>query len=138
MFQWNDSFATGIKEIDNQHQRLFEIGGEIEVLLGTYLDQSTLNHAIELINDLKEYTVYHFNTEKNLFIKYNYPDMGAHLVEHEKFIKYLNGFHMNEVLENQEEFLQNLLKVIAQWIFKHINNVDFEYVPFLKNAMMEK
>ncbi len=137
MFQWNESFATGIKKIDNQHQRLFEIGEEIEVLLGTYLDENTLNRAITLISELKDYTEYHFNTEKNIFIKYNYPDMGAHLVQHETFIKYLKDIHMDEMKENQEEFLQNLLNVIAQWIFKHINNEDFKYVPFLKNIMLQ-
>ncbi len=135
MFEWNESFATGIKEIDSQHQRLFEIGQEIDVLLGTYLDESTLDHALELINELKDYTEYHFNTEKKLFIKYNYPDMGAHLVQHEKFIEYLKSIHPDEVKENQEEFLHDLLNKIAQWIFKHINNSDFKYVPFLKNMM---
>lgn len=135
MFKWNASFETGIKEIDNQHQRLFEIGEEIEILLGTYLGQSTLEKAIELINELKDYTIYHFDTEKKLFIKYNYPDMGAHLVEHNKFIDYLNSIHIDEIKENQEDFLHNLLNIVAQWIFKHINNVDFKYTDYLKNAM---
>ncbi len=135
MFKWNESFATGIREIDNQHKRLFEIGEEIEILLGTYLGESTFQRAVELIDELKEYTVYHFDTEKNLFIKYNYPDMGEHLIQHQKFIDYFNSIHLDEVAEDQEEFLNNLLNYIAQWIFKHINNVDFQYTDFLKQAM---
>lgn len=138
MFKWNESFATDIKEIDNQHQRLFEIGEEIEVLLNTYFDQSTLVKTEELLHELKNYTVYHFNTEKDLFIKYNYPDMSSHLSEHDKFIDYLSNTNIDEIKTDQEEFLQKLLHTIAQWIFKHINNVDFKYVPYLKDAMNNK
>ncbi|NLK72892.1 MAG: hemerythrin family protein [Clostridiales bacterium] len=135
MFKWNESFATGIKTIDSQHQRLFEIGEEIEVLLNTYLDQSTLHKTEELLHELRDYTIYHFNTEKELFHKFNYPDLDHHLSEHDKFVDYLNKVDMDDIKMDQEEFLNNLLRTVAQWIFKHINSEDFKYVPFLKDKI---
>lgn len=138
MFDWNESFATGIKEIDNQHQRLFEIGEEIHILSSTYMDETTFEKIKILIKELEDYTVYHFNTEKELFIKYNYPDMGNHLVAHDKFVERIKSIDMEEVRENQEDFLNKLLNSLAQWIFKHINNVDFKYVPYLKESMKQK
>lgn len=68
-----------------------------------------------LIEELRNYTVYHFDTEEELFIKYNYSDYENHKKEHDEFIEYLDSIDLNQVDGNQKEFLKELLNRIIQW-----------------------
>lgn len=138
MFTWDASYETGIYEIDDQHQRLFEIGHEIEILCRSYLNSETLEQIMYLLNEITDYTVYHFDTEKKYFLQYGYPQAQKHLAEHDKCVDYLSKVDLNQVKENQEEFLEELLKFLGRWIILHIQDSDFKYVPFLKDKINAK
>ena len=135
MFEWKDEYSVGIAEIDKQHQRLFEIGKKIYTLLLTYKGQDSFNSISNLIGEMSNYTAYHFQTEEELFEKYNYPNAEAHIHEHQKFIDYLNSLNLGIIDENQKDAIMDLLKFISQWIFRHINSTDFKYKDFFKEVL---
>lgn len=135
MFDWNEAFSVGIEEIDEQHKRLFEIGEEIHQLMSDFSGQDKFDEITVAITKLAEYTVFHFETEEKLFAKYDYPEVVEHELEHRKFIDYLNSIDLSHVDENQEDAIKDLLKFVALWIFKHINNTDFRYKEFLIDKM---
>lgn len=132
MFIWKKEFELGIKSIDEQHKKLLEIGNQINELILDYSDScDNFTDIYNLLEELRDYTVYHFDTEEELFIKYNYSDYDNHKKEHDKFIDYLDSINLNHVDENQKEFLQELLNKIVQWVFKHIITTDFLYKDYL-------
>lgn len=135
MFDWNEKFSVKVEVIDEQHRKLFEIGESINELLKDYDNTDTYDEIMTLISELLSYTKYHFEEEEKLLIAYGYPDIEEHIVEHEKFIDYLENLDQDEIDDNQEETLTELLKFIASWIFKHINNTDFKYSQFLVDRM---
>lgn len=132
MFIWKKEFELGIASIDNQHKKLFEIGNRINALLSMHVDGSDdYDDILELIGELKDYTVYHFNTEENLFERYNYSEYDKHKKEHDAFIEYLNSVDFDSVDKNQDVFLSELLKKIVNWVFNHIITTDYMYKDFL-------
>lgn len=135
MFEWKQEFCIGIKEIDIQHERLFEIGNNIHNLFSQSKESDVFDEMLEEIEELKNYTVYHFSTEEKLFEKYGYSESKSHIKEHHAFIDYLNSMNIFELDENQEKTIADILKFIAKWIFKHINNTDTKYVDFLQAHM---
>lgn len=135
MFTWDPSYETGIHEIDDQHQKLFEIGHEIEILCHSYLNAETFDQIIYLLNEITDYTVYHFETEKKYFLEYGYPQAEKHLAEHDECVEYLKSIDFKNIKNNQEEFLDELLKFLGKWIILHIQNSDLKYVPFLKEKI---
>lgn len=135
MFEWKKEFCIGIEEIDAQHEKLFEIGNNIHNLFMQSKDDDVFDELVAEIDELKNYTVYHFDTEENLFKKYAYPESEAHIKEHRAFIDYLESINIFEMDENQEKSIADILKFIAKWIFKHISNTDIKYVDFLKSNM---
>jgi len=135
MFDWNESFSVKVSVIDNQHQELFRIGESINELLRDHDDSDTYDEIMSLIGELLSYTKYHFEEEEKLLEGHGYPDLDAHIVEHNKFINYLENINENDVDDNQKETLAELIKFIATWIFKHINNTDFKYSDFLVAKM---
>lgn len=135
MFDWNESFSVKIGVIDEQHRKLFEIGESINELLKDYDNTDTYDEIMTLIGELLSYTKYHFEEEEKLLLAYGYPDLDEHVKEHEKFVSYLENLDEDEIDENQKEVLTELIKFIATWIFKHINNTDFKYSDFLNKHM---
>lgn len=135
MFDWNETFSVKIAEIDDQHKKLFEIGENINQLLKDHDGIDSFDEIMDLIADLLSYTKYHFEEEEKLLVAHNYPELEAHVDEHNKFIDYLENLDEDEIDENQKQVLAELIKFIATWIFKHINNTDFKYSQFLLERM---
>lgn len=127
MFDWTEDYSVKVEVIDDQHKRLFEIGENINELLQDYSGADSFDEIMTNVEELSEYTKYHFEEEEKLMQLHGYTDLEKHKVEHKKFISYLDKLDVDQIDENQEETLKKLINFIAIWIFKHISNVDFKY-----------
>lgn len=128
---WDDSLITGINVIDAQHKILIN---KVNKLDSCIQNEDSFNSLSILLDELLEYTIYHFEMEEELFNKYDYADKESHLKEHDTFTSYIKGFlnikNRNNILEAEK-----LLKYLNNWIVYHIKEVDMKYVPFLKEKM---
>ena len=132
MFLWKKEFELEIKSIDDQHKKLLEIGNRINDLLVNHEEgDDNYDQIYDVIQELKDYTVYHFNTEEALFLKYKYPEYNQHKKEHDNFIEYIGSVNLLEIDDNQQQFLKTLLGKIVQWVFNHIITTDFMYKDYL-------
>ena len=132
MFEWKKEFELGIETIDNQHKKLLEIGNRISDLLATHDEESDdYDDIIEVIEELKDYTVYHFQNEEKYFIEFKYPDYANHKKEHDAFIAYIGSVDLRKIDENQEKFMKDLLKKVINWVFNHIITTDYLYKDYL-------
>lgn len=111
MFLWKKEFELGIKSIDDQHIKLLEIGNRINELLINHDDgDDNYDEIFQVIEELKAYTVYHFNNEETLFEKYKYPEYEIHKKEHDAFIQYMDSVNLESIDDNQKQFLKELLE----------------------------
>lgn len=132
MFNWTKELELGIESIDDQHKKLLDIGNRINDLLAVHSDgDDNYDEIIEVIEELKEYTVYHFKTEEDIFQKYSYPEYNQHKKEHDTFIEYLNSVDYNTIDDDQRVFLKELLKKVVHWVINHIITTDYMYKDFL-------
>lgn len=127
MFKWNEQFSCSIPVIDTQHRKLFEIGARI-------YETATLNdefdHYDELtqtIQELVDYTQYHFSYEENLMQKCNYENFHTHKIEHDFFVKKLQRIARKDLEENQGQTLLEIVNFVADWISGHIMDSDMKY-----------
>ena len=70
--QWSPAFATGVKEIDDQHQRLV---GYINELTG--VSKVETRDLSRLLESAIDYTLYHFAFEEALMESRGYPLLDA-------------------------------------------------------------
>ncbi len=132
MFEWNENFSVGIKKIDNQHQKLLSIGSElVTVLDNTAEGFDQYDEIKKLLNELFDYTVYHFSIEEKMMEEHNFIGLPAHRFEHKIFIKKLEDIDPEELDTNQNEATMNLLNFVASWITNHILEIDQKYAPYL-------
>lgn len=128
---WNDSLITGLTIIDAQHKTLVN---KVNKLHSCIHDNNSCSSLSILLDELLEYTFYHFETEEEFFDKYNYLDKEAHLKEHNDFRAYINSFLNVKDKDNIFE-ATSLLSYLSQWIIHHIKEVDMKYVSFLREKL---
>ena len=126
MLKWKKEFETGIAQLDEQHKHLFEIGNNAYVLLEDKLDK--YDEIVALIDELKNYTVYHFTFEEEYMKNSGHRKYLSHKVEHDDFINKVKGIDLEKIDEDQEEYLKNLIGFVFDWITDHILGKDMAYV----------
>lgn len=127
MFKWNESYALGIAEIDIQHQQLFQIGNDLYYLLNQKDRQISIEEMNLILKQLKDYSAYHFKTEENYFKAFGYEHAEAHIAEHDLFMEKLNEIEFGMGTEPEIRQAMSMLKLVIDWVFKHIHGSDFQY-----------
>ena len=138
MFNWDEEFSVGVARIDRQHRELFRIGGELVVAMKNIsqgLDE--YDHVRELLAELSDYTVYHFEAEEELMEKHGFPELDSHQKIHNLFIGRLEDIDLAEMDRDQEKFLNELLNFVADWVENHILQEDARYADYFSGLDQE-
>lgn len=128
MIRWDDKYLLGIDIIDEQHKELFRIAGEAYDLLKNefYLDK--YDHVVKILQELKAYAEYHFKTEEEYMFKNSYKKYFSHKVVHDEFLNKVKKIDLEDMDENQEEYLLSIINFLIDWIGDHILGTDRLYV----------
>lgn len=124
MIKWKESYELGVCHIDVQHAKLFEIADRAYNLLINDFVTDKYDKIIEILGELKEYTVFHFNSEEEYMLSIGYKKFLSHKVEHENFIKEINNINLDKIDINQDQSVKEILEFVVDWIDKHILNQD--------------
>ncbi|NLP44928.1 MAG: hemerythrin family protein [Peptococcaceae bacterium] len=124
MLVWKDEYSIGVELIDAQHQRLFEIGNDIYNLLENYLLDDKYDKIMVIIQELKDYTKYHFKTEEEYMMQIKYPKFFSQKVAHDDFINKIEEFELQDIDQDQEKYIRELLEFVFTWILEHIVRQD--------------
>ena len=128
MYQWKEEYALGIDEIDGQHRRLIEIANEVYTVLNDQWRLDKYNQILKVLDELKAYTVYHFQSEEAYMERIGYKKRFSHAMQHKAFVEKLKAVDLSEVDEAQEKYLRELLGFITDWVVNHIMTTDRLYV----------
>lgn len=135
MIHWKDSFRLGIDDIDAQHKHLFDTAEEIEALLALPDHIDKFDDIVNLLNELRDYTKYHFNAEQKLLLSIHYSNFFAHKVQHDDFITYIFGLDLDEIDHHQHEYVLNILKMLTDWLSQHVLVEDKAWAIVYKEAI---
>ena len=125
---WNEEFAVGIQEIDEQHHWLLDRTNELYDCLA----ESEPDHQqiADLLEGLVDYTMNHFIVEEELFQRFGYPEAVSHKALHDAFsARIMELLHRHEAGDVSGV---ETLDVLVNWLLNHIVKVDREYVGFLQ------
>lgn len=124
MYEMKQEYFTGIDFIDEEHAKLFAITNEIYELLTNKFIPDKYDHIMKVINELKDYTKYHFNHEEEYMNSIGYRKILSQKVDHADFIEKINGFNSDSIDENQKETLFELVDFLNTWLVEHIVKRD--------------
>ena len=117
---WTDTLATGIRQIDLQHQELIELINALDEAHATGQRQAALD---EVLPKLSAYVLFHFATEEDMMTR----TMGEHATRHR---------HQHQVFTDRVDALRQvpaesidlteLITYLRQWLIQHIMKTDHE------------
>ncbi|AGF54496.1 hemerythrin [Clostridium saccharoperbutylacetonicum] len=124
MYEMKEEYKIGVEHIDEQHKKLFDLADKAYMLLKDAFTIDKYDKIIEIITELKEYTIFHFKSEEEYMESINYKRMFTQKIEHDKFIKELEAIDLNHIDQNQDESLLKLLDFLNEWLTEHILKND--------------
>lgn len=128
LIEWNDSLSVDIDSIDEQHKKLVDI---LNSLHGSSTSAKDPEAVKKILNDLVEYTVYHFNYEEGLMRQCQYPDFENHLVAHKALVAQVGKFN-EDFQAGRAKLSSELFKFLRSWLNGHIRGTDKRYSAHMK------
>jgi len=126
---WGEELELGVKMFDEQHKKLVQL---INQLYNGVRDGKGQDFLGGILNELVQYTVYHFNSEEEMFAKHGYENQRQHIQIHEN-LKSTVG-ELKQKLESGEAVIGfNVIAFLENWVKNHILVEDKRYVDFFKS-----
>jgi hemerythrin-like metal-binding protein len=122
--EWTSDLSVGVKEIDDQHKKLFELTNE------AYEKKGEKKGINEIFNGLMEYIRVHFTTEEDFFTKCGYDKAEEHIQEHLQFIEDVLDFKKR--FDDDDDIIDEFLNFLKEWWVHHLKVVDHQYVENFK------
>lgn len=119
---WQDSYALGLEEIDDQHKMLFDI---MNRLWSAILQKAEGQVIAGILEDLERYTVLHFTEEETFMRSIAYPDFDAHIAYHRKFVRHL--LEEKAAAHAGQQVSLELIHFLRDWLVNHILVEDKRY-----------
>ena len=123
-YAFTSKFHVGVELIDKEHARLFEIIGEANRVIHAEYLHDKYDEIVKILEELRDYTQVHFRDEEELMTKVHYPDLQAQKRAHASFEEKLAEISLEEVDDNQQEYLEELLEYLITWLSVHILHMD--------------
>lgn len=124
MYEMKEEYKIGVELIDEQHKKLFELADKAYMLLKDAFSLDKYDKIVEIVEELKEYTIFHFKSEEEYMESINYKRLFTQKIEHEKFIKALDAIDLRHIDQNQDDSLVKMLNFLNEWLTEHILGND--------------
>lgn len=130
LIAWKEEYSIGNKELDDQHKKIIEIIRELHSIAEKGDDKEAIQ---SILNELADYTSYHFTAEEEFMEQIGYPKLEEHKSEH--------AYYSDEVFEGLTQFSErggieanNLLDFLNNWWKNHIMDEDLNYINYSRKS----
>lgn len=133
---WEEKYALGISEIDEQHQKMLTI---INKLYEIFEDKKN-NDPLEIdkvISEVVDYAIYHFQTEERYFELFGYEKSKEHIAIHNQYRERMAEWQKRYNESRDGKIFFEVSNFLHDWWVWHINNTDREYVSLFKENGLE-
>lgn len=133
---WQESYNTGIEEIDDQHKILVNTIREANSKL---LEDDSIKSLEAITKDLLSYVLYHFETEEEMMLEHDYKgysleEYETHMKQHRDFsakvVAVRESLNRGKAIERDE-----LIDFLTHWLINHINKTDKKLAKFLEGKV---
>ena len=123
VLQWQDSYRIGHATIDEQHQELFRRASNVVAAISR-------EGQVLCTSRLHQYLRTHLSHEEELMRVLNYPDIAAHVVQHEGLMQRLNTLSAAIAADTLDK--ADLESFITDWFLRHIAQEDAKLAAYVQ------
>lgn len=126
---WKDELSVGINSIDDDHKKLLTLINNLETAVHYPTGEAFERQALQ---ELVNYTKYHFEREEQMMLDTNYSDYEPHKRQHEEMINKVDEF-MKAYEKDRDATIEEMTDFLKAWLLNHIAGTDQLYSPHLKS-----
>lgn len=128
---WTDKMSVGIDTIDKDHQVIFSL---LNKVAHCGIEEMSLD---EIIEELINYTHYHFQREEAIMEVCGYPDLKRHHEMHHNHIAQITNLAEIWRKERDPKLLHKLQLFLRNWLIEHAMKVDTTIAPYAKGKRQD-
>lgn len=126
---WSEQYRLGIEAIDRQHRQLFDLIANLGRLIGAQAGVGEIRAALA---QFVRWAEIHFACEQTLLEVAGYPDLAAHVAEHEDFLRAL-ARNVELVASRPLAVTETKIgSLLTSWLQNHILENDRAYVRHMR------
>jgi len=123
---WTDELSVGVELFNNDHKQLISLANRLHDSITVGSQQAVL---VQILDELVNYTKFHFGREEKMMIKYAYPDYIKHKFEHDALIEKVHDYS-DQVSSGKTSISLSLIGFLKEWLVNHIMVTDMKYKTF--------
>lgn len=124
IIRWDDRFSVGNKDMDFHHKMLLNLVNYLTTGSGKGYQHHEMK---EILEELIDYTKYHFAAEEELLKKH--PSIDSHRQMHVEFTETVHHFE-TQFKKGKETINSSLFTFLVDWMRNHLLKTD---VVFFKS-----
>ncbi len=124
---WDNNYSVKVKEIDEQHKSWIDLINYMHEAMKAGKGKEVIG---DILDEVMNYSAFHFGSEEKLFDKYNYPDSSRHKKLHADFIEEF-GKIKHEYENGKAVISVQVMQHLKDWLTNHILKADKQYSEFL-------
>ena len=126
MFQFTDDCLIGIKELDDEHRRLFSLINQAMDILNHTDSNDRCTQITHLLEELTQYADTHFAHEEAYMEQIRDPELIRQRMQHSLFRDKIRDFSFADIDDpgKQQQVVTDLLHFLAKWLYHHILGSD--------------
>lgn len=128
VFNWDDKiFSVYVKDFDAHHKKLVSL---LNCLYDNMVQGKGKSVILLIVEELKQYSIYHFSAEENEMLKTAYPDYEQHKLQHELFAMQVNEF-IEKINNGNLQISAQIYLFLKEWLINHIMQSDKKLGKFI-------
>jgi hemerythrin len=133
MVQWNITLLLGIEEIDKHHKHLVDL---LNLTYDEYKNRASAERVRHIVEELVEYSYYHFAAEERWMSETSYPELQSHKAEHDIFSTRVRELHANYRLNNSLPL--DVVSFLSNWFAYHIVGTDKKFGDYVDGRKLRQ
>jgi len=133
VIEWDKTYELGIQIIDGHHRKLIELLNKSYDLLLLSADKAEIK---TILQELADYTDYHFEAEERLMNEVGYKGLMPHVDKHNSFKNQL-AVLIQDYLSRSPNVNTDIILFLSDWLKKHILKDDRKFAIYLSKSKLE-
>ncbi len=114
--EWSNELSVGISEVDKEHQKLVAILNQLDEAMKTGKGTRVMG---EILDQLVEYTVVHFESEEKFMVASEYPGLALHQTQHRQLVEKVEKLRVKFVASGKR-ITREMMDFLKYWLTNHI------------------
>lgn len=123
LFTWKPEYSVKDAVLDEHHQKLFSV---INSVYENVMNSQKVDCVLPKIDQLSEYTRYHFAAEEQYMREKGFPEIEDHIAKHREFANTIGTLRAS-YNNNDLEVSRDLIIVLGEWLLQHVLKEDRKY-----------